>query len=87
MDGSAVVNPSVSPILSGKSNLRRNVLLVSILVLILISGVIVFFFTQNKGKKEPTVSLTKEYNNPFDAKTQYTNPFSDYKNQFDNLIK
>ena len=27
----------------------------------------------------------KEYANPFDEKTHYTNPFSDYKNPFDTL--
>ena len=82
MDGSAKINPSI---LSKKSNLRKNILIVSILLLILASGIIVFFLTQNK--KEPTVSLTKEYNNPFEKSTQYVNPFSDYKNPFDNLIR
>lgn len=83
MDGSPVVNPSLVP----KSNLRRNILIVSVIFLVLASGITLFFLTQNKKAKEPTVSLTKEYSNPFDAKTQYTNPFSDYQNPFDNLIK
>lgn len=35
--------------------------------------------------KEPTVSLQKQYQNPFDKSTQYVNPFSSYKNPFDSL--
>lgn len=89
MDGPAIVNPSVSP---NKSNLRRNIFIVSIILLILASGITIFFLTQNEGlkskkAKEPTVTLTKDYDNPFDKSTQYTNPFSEYKNPFDNLIK
>lgn len=84
MDGPAVVNPSIV----SKSNLRRNILIVSVLLLILASGVIAFLLTQNKqNKTQSTVSLTKEYSNPFDTKTQYVNPFSDYKNPFDNLVR
>ncbi len=29
------------------------------------------------------VSLQKDYQNPFDKKTQYVNPFTQYKNPFD----
>ncbi|HLD26893.1 MAG TPA: hypothetical protein VJB63_02985 [Patescibacteria group bacterium] len=35
--------------------------------------------------KKATVQLQKEYQNPFDKKTQYVNPFSSYKNPFDTL--
>lgn len=86
MDGSAIVSPSSV----SKSNLRKNILIVSILLLILASGVVIFFLTQSgrlKAKKASTVSLTKEYNNPFEKSTQYVNPFSGYKNPFDNLIR
>lgn len=88
MDGSAIVNPSIV----SKSNLRRNILIVSIILLILASGTVIFFLTQNGGlkskkTKEPTVTLTKDYDNPFDKSTQYTNPFSEYKNPFDNLVR
>lgn len=83
MDGSAIINPSVS---ANKSNLRRNILIVSVLFLILASGIALFFLTQSKTK-ETTVTLTKDYDNPFDTKTQYANPFSEYQNPFDNLIK
>jgi len=34
---------------------------------------------------KPNVNPKKEYENPFNKKTQYINPFSDYKNPFDNL--
>lgn len=36
-------------------------------------------------KKEPTVKLQKQYQNPFDKSSQYLNPFSGYKNPFDTL--
>lgn len=36
-------------------------------------------------KQEPTVTLQKQYQNPFDKNTQYINPFSSYKNPFDTL--
>lgn len=35
--------------------------------------------------KEPTVSLQKQYQNPFDKGAQYVNPFTKYKNPFDAL--
>lgn len=38
-------------------------------------------------KQEPSVSLQKQYQNPFDKSAQYVNPFSTYKNPFDNLKK
>lgn len=36
-------------------------------------------------KKEPTVQLQKQYQNPFDKNSQYVNPFSGFKNPFDAL--
>lgn len=38
-----------------------------------------------QASKEATVSLQKDYQNPFDKKNQYVNPFSSYKNPFDAL--
>ncbi|MDP3973892.1 MAG: hypothetical protein Q8P92_03585 [Candidatus Daviesbacteria bacterium] len=38
-------------------------------------------------KKEPTVSLQNQYQNPFDKSSQYVNPFASYKNPFDALKK
>lgn len=36
-------------------------------------------------QKKPTVELQTAYQNPFDKGSQYVNPFSGYKNPFDNL--
>lgn len=85
MDGSAEVIPSIVQ----KSNLRRNILIAvtAVFLITLLVGTATFFLTQKKQSKESTVSLTKEYSNPFDTKTQYTNPFSGYQNPFDSLIK
>lgn len=33
-------------------------------------------------KKQPTVTLKTEYNNPFNKESQYVNPFEKYKNPF-----
>lgn len=33
----------------------------------------------------PSVVLQSQYTNPFDSKAQYVNPFSDYKNPFNNI--
>lgn len=41
--------------------------------------------TSSTKPKEPNVNLKKAYENPFSTRTQYVNPFSDYKNPFDNL--
>lgn len=40
---------------------------------------------QKKSAAVPEVQLKTEYQNPFDKDTQYTNPFSEYKNPFDSL--
>lgn len=37
------------------------------------------------AKKELSVSLQTQYQNPFDKSAQYVNPFSGYKNPFDSL--
>ena len=34
------------------------------------------------GKKQPSVNLKTEYQNPFDKNSQYVNPFQTYKNPF-----
>ena len=51
-----------------------------------------YIFTSNKARqaKQPQdsvaqVQLKEAYQNPFDANTQYVNPFSEYKNPFDQL--
>ena len=40
---------------------------------------------KNPFKEELKVPLNVVYQNPFDQKTQYVNPFSEYKNPFDYL--
>lgn len=64
-------------------------LIAAVLVFILISQGIVKIPLKNINlpgvKKEPTVSLQTQYQNPFDKNAQYVNPFSEYKNPFDNL--
>lgn len=38
-------------------------------------------------KKEPTVAVKTVYQNPFDKKSQYVNPFDQYKSPLLNLKK
>lgn len=57
---------------------------------ILISqGVIKIPSQLNPSNKQPTQSssanLKNIYQNPFEKDTQYVNPFSEYKNPFDNV--
>lgn len=67
-----------------------------ILLLVVIAGALVIYFGVIRSplsiklpnlvnKKEPTVTLQKQYQNPFDKSTQYVNPFSEYQNPFDSL--
>ncbi len=64
-----------------------------LVLLVIVAGVIAYLVysgkLQNPVKqltgKEPTVSLQTKYSNPFDANSQYVNPFNSYKNPFDNL--
>lgn len=43
--------------------------------------------TTSTEPEEANVNLKKEYENPFSIEAQYINPFSEYKNPFDNLIQ
>lgn len=36
-------------------------------------------------QKESKVAVKEDYTNPFDKKAQYVNPFSQYKNPFENI--
>lgn len=80
-------------------NQRGVIALVVPLIFLLVAGAVIFILisqgliknplksiTLPGQKKEPTVSLQKQYQNPFDSSVQYVNPFSDFKNPFD-LIK
>lgn len=42
-------------------------------------------FTIKSKPEQSTISLTKDYKNPFEKDAQYINPFSQYKNPFDVL--
>lgn len=67
--------------------------LLPIIIIILITGVLVYVLVQKGilkkpsffGSSEPKVELKTEYQNPFDKKTQYANPFNDFKNPFENI--
>lgn len=64
-----------------------------LLALLLVSGAAVLLYLYSvknlslpgqvgtDGQK-PTVKLQAQYNNPFDKNSQYSNPFSQYKNPF-----
>ena len=66
-------------------------LVVFFAVVATVAGVVVYQTFTNASKKiskqadSLNVALKTEYQNPFDKNTQYTNPFSDYQNPFDNL--
>lgn len=87
MEGVSVQPSAPQPPLKEASSLINSKNLLLLLLVALIVGAVVFVLISSQTVKEPTVSLTKEYENPFDKKTQYINPFSDYKNPFDNLTK
>lgn len=67
-------------------------LAVPMLLLVIIAAVVFILISQGIVKnplitssKQPSVSLQKQYQNPFDKSAQYVNPFSSYKNPFDLL--
>lgn len=75
----------------------KNAGLAPLLLLILIGVVLLIVYVLARGggiqlpggrptsKIEPNVELQTEYKNPFSKESQYVNPFSQYKNPFDNL--
>lgn len=77
-----------------------HLLLIIVVLLGLLGGVAFFIFRKNTVNKNKAVTdekatittsdsqdvqLTKDYENPFDEKTQYSNPFEEEKNPFDYL--
>ncbi len=79
-------------------NQKGVIALAAPIILLLVVGAVVFILIsqgliKNPLKsislpgqsKEPTVSLQKQYQNPFDKSAQYVNPFASYKNPFDLL--
>ena len=66
------------------------ILLIAILVIIIPLLIVKFVFKKKLpfvGSKEPNVALKTEYKNPFDKKTQYVNPFGEFKNPLVSLNK
>ena len=74
---------------------QRGSVVLFLLLIFLIAGSIAAFVVYNgvntssqkaaKTQETVAVALKKEYQNPFDENTQYTNPFSDYHNPFEGL--
>lgn len=66
-----------------------------LVILIVVVAALILYVAFSKGRirvpgtstKESAVQVAQQYQNPFDKSTQYTNPFSGYKNPFDNLQK
>lgn len=79
----------LSHITNNKSKVIRFGVPIAVLLIIVLIGVLLAY---SKGvplpsqlvfqKKQPTVTLKTEYNNPFNKETQYVNPFEKYKNPF-----
>lgn len=71
---------------------QKGNILLPLLFIIVLLAVVYFLYargiiklTQKKSSLavEPKVQLQTKYDNPFDANSQYVNPFSEYKNPFD----
>lgn len=81
------------------SHLIRNVLFIAFFIFVVLVGVNLFIVFRNLNNavnksisqlapaSQATVALKKEYGNPFDKNTQYSNPFSVSQNPFDNLAQ
>lgn len=68
-------------------NNKGNIALIPLIIALI---VVVVLFVSHKitlpgTTHPPAVSLKTQYQNPFDSSSQYVNPFSSYKNPFDNL--
>ncbi len=79
-------------------NKTKHIGLIAVLIIcsiVLISGLSIFvkFNLDKKSTANQTklangatkVTLTASYQNPFETKSQYENPFSDYQNPIDDL--
>lgn len=74
---------------------KGSMLLIVLLALVAIAGILFLLFSKNPNllpsqltkstTPTPTVSMEKKYDNPFEEKTQYQNPFSQTQNPFDNV--
>ena len=68
---------------------KKHMLLIIVPVLLIAVGLLVYFSNSKTSlsnvplfSKAPKVAIKSEYKNPFDQKTQYVNPFEEYKNPF-----
>lgn len=77
-----------------KNSQQGNIALILILVFVTIGGIAAFTIYKtlsktaeklNQSSDAVTVALKRDYQNPLDKDAQYVNPFSSYKNPFDNL--
>lgn len=75
---------------------KGSILLILLLILFIAGGAAIFltykFFSVSTTKiaqntEALKVELEEEYENPFDAETQYENPFNEYQNPFEVLAK
>lgn len=58
---------------------------VAVFVILLIAALVVFYVLVLQGRKKAQIELQTQFQNPFDKDSQYVNPFSKYKNPFDQL--
>lgn len=63
-----------------------------LLLLVVVGAVLLLVYLISQGtlklpgaKRQPSVELQTQYQNPFEKAAQYVNPFSGYKNPFDAL--
>ena len=73
---------------------KGSVIIFSIFIFLIIGLIAVFVVTKTltkstqklaKTQEIVAVAIKSEYQNPFDENTQYSNPFNDYQNPFDDI--
>lgn len=78
----------------GKLGEKGSAFIVLVFIFFVVGGIAVFMVVKTlttstqkvaEQSKALAVVLKEEYSNPFDKDTQYVNPFSSYKNPFDQL--
>lgn len=72
---------------------KKRTIIIGLPLLLLVVGALIFVLVYFKAinnplqnlpssQTGPKVAIKKDYKNPFDKKTQYVNPFEQYKNPF-----
>lgn len=67
---------------------KGNIALIPLMLILLLIAAYLIYSKTNLSQRSSSVTTIQpqsSYQNPFDKTTQYTNPFSQYKNPFDNL--